>query len=201
MYDQSDYEEIKSLLKSRLSKKRYTHSVNVAQQAKILAKINNFDEEKSYFAGLIHDVCKEIPLTEQETYVLSSSMDIDEVEKKSQPLWHAIAGAEFVREHYRINDKDILNSIRYHTVARAGMSILEKIIYLADLTSADRSYKDVAQTRKICEKNLDEGMLYALKFSITDSVSKSNTIPQSTFEAYNSYILMTKLLEDIYDRK
>ena len=78
MYEQPDYEEIKSLLKTRLSKKRYNHSLNVAQQAKILAKINNFDEDKSYFAGLLHDVCKEIPLTEQETYVLSSSMDIDE---------------------------------------------------------------------------------------------------------------------------
>ncbi len=191
MYEQPDYDEIKSLLKSRLSKKRYTHSINVAHQAIVLAKINNFDEDKSYFAGLLHDVCKEIPSEEQEAYVLSSSMDIDEVEKKSRPLWHAIAGAEFVKEHFKITDQDILKSIRYHTVARAGMTILEKIIYLADLTSVDRSYKDIAQTRKICEKNLDEGMLYALKFSITDSVSKSNTIPKSTFEAYNSYILMT----------
>lgn len=188
MYEQPDSEEIKSLLKSRLSKKRYIHSVNVAQQAKVLAKINNFNEDKSYFAGLLHDVCKEISPQEQETYVLTSSMDIDEVEKNSRPLWHAIAGAEFVREHYRIDDEDILNSIRYHTVARAGMSTLEKIIYLADLTSVDRSYKDVAQIRKICEKNLDEGMLYALKFSIIDSVSKSNTIPKSTFEAYNYYL-------------
>lgn len=188
MIEQPDFEEIKSLLKSRLSNKRYTHSVNVAQQAMILAKINNYDEETSYFAGLLHDVCKEIPPEEQEAYVLSSSMDIDEVEKKSRPLWHAIAGAEFVREHYKIDDENILNSIRYHTVARAGMSTLEKIIYLADLISADRSYKNVAQIRKICEKNLDEGMLYTLKFSITDSVSKSNTIPQSTFEAYNYYL-------------
>ncbi len=191
MYEQPYYDEIKSLLKSRLSKKRYTHSINVAHQAIVLAKINNFDEDKSYFAGLLHDVCKEIPSEEQEAYVLSSSMDIDEVEKKSRPLWHAIAGSEFVKEHFKITDQDILKSIRYHTVARVGMSTLEKIIYLADLTSVDRSYKDIAQTRKICEKNLDEGMLYALKFSITDSVSKSNTIPKSTFEAYNSYILMT----------
>ncbi len=188
MYEQPDYEEIKSLLKSRLSKKRYIHSVNVAQQAKILAKINYFDEDKSYLAGLLHDVCKEIPPKEQEAYVLSSLMDVDEVEKKSRPLWHAIAGAEFIRVHYGIDDEDILNSIRYHTVARAGMSTLEKIIYLADLTSADRSYKDIAQIRKICEKNLDEGMIYALKFSITDSVSKSNTIPQCTIKAYNYYL-------------
>lgn len=188
MYGQADYEELKKLLKEKLSENRYIHSINVAEQAKKLARINNSDEEKAYFSGLMHDVCKEMPFEEQEKYVLSSSIDVDIVEKMSTPLWHAISGAEFLKEHFNIIDKDILNAVRYHTVGRAEMTVLEKIVYLADLTSADRSYKDVEKIRKICENNLDMGMQEALKFSISDCALKGKTIPKSTFEAYNFYL-------------
>ena len=77
--------------------------------------------------------------------------------------------------------------MRYHTVARAGMSRLEEIIYLADLVSADRTYKDVKRMRKICRNNLEEGMLEALKFQIADCISKGSLIPVSSIEAYNYY--------------
>lgn len=188
MYGQADYEELKKLLKEKLSENRYIHSINVAEQAKKLARIKKSDEEKAYFSGLMHDVCKEMPLEEQEKYVLLSSMNVDIVEIESAPLWHAISGAEFLKEHFNIIDKDILNAVRYHTVGRAEMTVLEKIVYLADLTSADRSYKDVEKIRKICENNLDMGMQEALKFSISDCALKGKAIPKSTFEAYNFYL-------------
>ena len=87
------------------------------------------------------------------------------------------------------DDDDILNAIRYHTVARKGMSLLEEIIYLADLTSADRDYSDVDYVRKLCKKNISDAMLYALQYSITDVIEKKSVLPRHTVEAYNQYAL------------
>lgn len=187
MANQAQILEYKIYLSTHLSKKRYTHSLNVADEAVRLAETYNADIEKAYLAGLLHDVCKEMPLSEQKEYILVSDRDVCKVERKSSPLWHSIAGAVFLNKHFNINDEDILNSVRYHTAGRAEMTILEKIIYLADLISIDRNYKDVNKMRRICYKDIDKAMIEALRFSICDTVSKSNTIPLTTLNAYNYY--------------
>ena len=182
----------KDYLNENLSKKRYTHSLNVAKVAVELAKEFDGDEDRCYIAGLLHDVSKELDVEKQLDYVNTSQRDVSEVEKNAQPLYHAIAGAEQTKELFEINDEDVLNAIRYHTVARENMSKTEKIIYLSDLVSEDRDYKDVKKMRKLAFSDLDKAMLEALKFSITDSVEKGNTIPQSTLLAYNQYAFMLK---------
>lgn len=182
----------KLLLNKMLSKKRYNHSVNVANQASSLAQKYGEDANKAYFAGLLHDICKEMPFAEQEKLILESNLNVSSVELKSQPLWHAVAGAEYIKSHFRINDDDIINSIRYHTVARPDMTLLEKIIYLADAVSADRDYKGVKKLRKLCYEDIDEALLEALSFCINESASKCNTIPVSTIEAYNQLAEKTK---------
>ena len=174
-------------LKSNLSQKRYIHCINVAKEAFNLALKFNYDTSKAYYAGLFHDICKEMPVEEQKVYVLSSKMNVCNVEKNCVSLWHAIAGAEFAVKKFQINDLEILNSIRYHTVARANMTSLEEIVYLADLISADRQYKDVKRIREICYKSLKKGMLEAIKFSVSDLILKEKAIPVSTIEAYNQY--------------
>lgn len=177
----------KLLLGKSLSKKRYIHSLNVADEAVKLAEFYNEDTNKAYLAGLLHDVCKEMPFEQQEKLVLNSKLNVSEIEMKSQPLWHAISGAEYITHHFKINDEDIINSIRYHTVARANMSLLEQIIYLADLVSIDREYKEVKKMRRLCYKDIEEAMLEALRFSLLDSISKGNKIPQQTLDAFNQY--------------
>lgn len=110
----------------------------------------------------------------------------------SRPLWHAIAGAAYIRDEFGIKDIDIINAVRFHTVGRAGMSRLEEIVYLADLVSADRDYKDVERMRKLAHTNLDEAMLEGLKFSIESVLKKGGYIPRYTLEGYNFYTRMTK---------
>ena len=187
-----DVGEIKDILKIRLSKKRYVHSLDVAQTAEKLAERYNGDRERAYLAGLVHDICKEIPKEEQLAMVKASSMDVTEVELVTPPLYHAIAGALYAEQALNINDADILNAIRYHTVGRAKMSRLEEIIYLADLISADRSYKDVAKMRKIAYQSIEKAMLEALRFSVADVVGKGSMLPSHTIEAYNYYISIKK---------
>ncbi len=186
----------KDYLKENLSKKRYTHSLNVAETAAELAKEFDGDVDKCYIAGLLHDISKELDLDKQLDYVNNSQRDVSEIEKNANPLYHAIAGAEQTKELFEIDDEDILNAIRYHTVARENMSKTEKIIYLSDLVSEDRDYKDVKKMRKLAHTDIDKAMYEALRFSIEDSVEKGNTIPYSTLSAYNQYATIFKQRKD-----
>ena len=179
--------EIQLLLKERLSKKRYIHSLNVADESRKLAQKWNLDPEKAYFAGLIHDICKDCPQIEQNQMVKKSKMNISDVEYQIPSLWHAIAGAWYAENFLDIKDTDILSAVRYHTCGRAGMSQLEEIVYIADLISADRTYKDAERMRKLAYSDLNKTMLEALKYSITDVVNKGSKLPHQTIEAYNQY--------------
>lgn len=188
-----DPENKKKFLKEQLSAKRYAHSLNVAAECRKLAEKFGEDTEKAYFAGLLHDICKELPDDIQRELVIHSGFTYSREELETRSLWHAIAGAGLVRDKFGIEDIDILNAIRFHTVGRAGMSRLEEIVYLGDLISADRDYKDVDKMRKLAYMSLDEAMLEAFLFSIKSVVKKGGLIPVCTVEGYNFY---TRLQRD-----
>lgn len=193
--------EIKDILKIRLSKKRYTHSINVADSAAALAKEYGFDREKCFLAGLVHDICKELPKEEQLEMVRKSNREITEEELVTPPLFHAPAGAYYAQRVLGISDEDILNAIRYHTVGRAGMCGIEKAVYIADLISEDRNYKDIDDMRKIAFEDINEAILKALKFNIEDVMKKNSRIPAHTINAYNEYISLLFSKERIHAGK
>ncbi len=184
LYDTS---EKKKYLKENLSQKRYAHSLNVAEECRKLALKYGEDPDKAYFAGLLHDICKELPEEEQKKLVLESNFAVCREELETKSLWHAVAGAYFIKTHFGVEDIDILNSVRFHTVGRAGMTRLEEIVYLGDLISADRDYKDVDRMRKIAYTNLNSAMLEGFAYSIKSVVKKDGLIPICTAEGYNFY--------------
>lgn len=179
--------EKKKYLKENLSQKRYTHSLNVAEECRKLAIKYGEDPDKAYFAGLLHDVCKELPDEEQKALVLESSFVVCREEIETKSLWHAIAGAYFIKTYFGVEDIDILNSVRFHTVGRAGMTRLEEIVYMGDLISADRDYKDVDRIRKIAYTSLNSAMLEGFTYSIKSVVKKGGLVPICTAEGYNFY--------------
>ncbi len=182
----------KKYLKENLSAKRYQHSLNVAAECKKLAEKYGEDPDKAYFAGLLHDICKELPAEEQRSLVIESGFTVCREELETRSLLHGIAGAYFIKKEYGVADIDILNAVRFHTVGRAGMSRLEEIVYLGDLVSAERDYKDVDKMRKLVYTDLNEAMLYALAFSIRSVLKKGGLIPPCTIEAYNFYTRLIK---------
>ena len=161
-------EELKSVLRSRMNEHRYAHSLNVAERAVFLAEKYGADPKKAEFAGLIHDICKGIPSEEQLAIIKAGGIELDEDTMKSPALWHSIAGAVYAEHEIGVSDKDVLNAIRYHTSGRGGMSILEKVIYMADLTSAERNYPDAKYTRNLTDYNLDEGIAYGVRWIAGD---------------------------------
>lgn len=180
-------EDYKSLIKGMMGKKRYVHSCNVADMCVKLAQIHGEDVEKAYTAGILHDIRKEADTDEMKSEVLASGFYVDPAELAAQKTWHGIAGAYYVKNKLGITDADILNAIRFHTVGRAGMSRLEKIVYLGDLVSAERSYPEVEKYREWAMKNLDDAMFRAFKWQLTDLISGEKGVPASTLEGYNYY--------------
>lgn len=161
-------DEIKAVLKNRMNEHRYEHSLNVAKRAAFLAEKYGADAEKARFAGLIHDICKGIPQEEQLAIIEKEGITLDEDTKKSPALWHSIAGAIYCEHELGVTDKDVLNAVRYHTSGRGNMSILEKVVYMADLTSAERNYPDAEYTRNLTDKSLDEGIAYGVRWIAGD---------------------------------
>lgn len=186
-FDKSKYNNYVDYLKSNLSQKRFVHSVNVANEALRLAVLNGCDRNKAYFAGLVHDICKELPPEEQLELVKRSRFRVTDVELCAPKTHHAIAGSVYLSEKFGITDEEILSAVRYHTVAKGGMNTLEKIVYMADLISAERDYKDVGYIRSCTRTDIDLGMYEAMKFTVKHSVKNMRLIPDITLDAYNEY--------------
>ncbi len=184
-----EYKEFKELLSRKLSEKRYYHSLCVADEALRLAKKYGASEQKAYLAGLLHDITKNSPKEEHLNIFNTFGIILNNVEKNAEKLWHAISGAAFVRYILNIQDEQIIDAIRYHTTAKEDMSLLSKILYLADFSSRDRDYDDVDIMRSLVDKSLDEAYIYALQYSVKDLVEQKRAIHPDTLNAYNEAVL------------
>ena len=179
------YDDYKEILKSKLNEKRYYHSLCVADEAKRLAEKYGADSDKAYLAGLLHDITKNASMQEHLKYFSDFGIILNDVEKNAEKLWHALSGSGYVEHILGIKDTEILDAIKYHTTAKANMSLLCKILYLADFTSIDRDYPDVDVIRKLVDESLDEALIYALQYSICDLVDNKKAVHLDTLLAYN----------------
>lgn len=182
-------DEYKQLLKIKLSEKRYKHSLFVADEAVRLSLIYGGNSEKAYLAGLLHDIMKDASGDVQLQTLNEFGIILTNVEKSTPKLWHAMSGAVYVEKVLNINDNEILSAIRYHTTAKTNMTLLEKLIYLADFTSMDRDYNGVEEMRRAVNVNLDKAMYIGLSFTISDLASHGNPIHPDTVDAYNEIVI------------
>ncbi len=188
--NKTDYESLKAILQQRLNEKRYYHSLCVAKEAKCLAEKYGGDPVKAYLAGLLHDITKNAPDEEHLQIFKEFGIILSDIEKDAKKLWHAMSGALYVKNILGINDLEIIDAIRYHTTAKADMSLLAKILYLADFTSKDRDYEDVDVIREYVDESLSKALVYALQYSITDLVNQGRAVHPDTVEAYNQAVLI-----------
>lgn len=168
-----------------MSDTRYKHSIEVAKSAVKLAKKFGADPKKAQISGLLHDIMKEEKNNIQLDMMKNSNLNIDEITLNSKKLWHQVTGMIYSRDVLGIDDEDILNAIRYHTSARKNMSILEKVVYIADYISDDRDYKGVNDMRIYANRSLDEALVNALIFTISELTENKRTICTDTIDAYN----------------
>ena len=185
-------EQYKEILQKRLSEKRYIHSLNVADSAKELALIYGCDPEKAYTVGLVHDCCKDEPAGLQLSYILENKVELSEYELDVAKLYHAISGSIFAEKELGITDKDMLNAIRYHTTGRKGMSLLGKVVFIADFISAERDYNGVDIMREKAKRSLDEAIVEGLGFTIKDLITRNMIVHPDTVLAFNDAMFKMK---------
>jgi len=171
---------------------RFQHILNVADAARQLAKKYGADEESAYLAGLLHDIAKPYDaatmLKEAENYGIC----LDPIYKADPQLLHGQVGARLAQKRYDIEDQDILNAIANHTTGRAGMSKLEKIIYLADYIEVSRNFTGVDNLRQVAYKDLDEAVLLAIEHTITYLMDNHKLINTDTIVARNDLLQKSK---------
>lgn len=177
--------EFLEILKTRLTPQRLYHSICVAEQARHLAEKFGGDCDKAYTAGLIHDIMRYEPAEKMIELIESDGQTLTESEKNITVTLHAVAGEVYLRKELNVTDKEILSAVRWHTTGRENMSLLEKIIYVADLTSEDREYPDVKEVRVMAEESLEKTCLRGLSFTIEDNARKCRPIHIDTVKAYN----------------
>jgi len=175
-------EQMKEKLSKKLSDHRYVHSLGVLETAVKMAEIFGADVEKARIAALLHDCAKQIPHDEQIRLCYEYGVPTDEIKEKQAGLLHADLGAYLAEHEFGINDKEILDAIRYHTLGRENMSDLEKILYLADIIEPNRkSFSGLKELKELCFLDLDRAMLLGFELSISH-VSEIGGIlhPQTT---------------------
>ena len=171
-------------IRARLSDHRYEHSLQVAKSAVELAERFGGDAQGLYFAGLGHDVLKEQPKDEALAFFAAHGVQLTPVERSAPKLWHAMAGAIYLKETYGFPD-DLVTAVRYHTTGRENMTLSEKILFIADFISADRDYPGVDDMRDRAKVSLEYAMEEGLRFTIFELSEKCRPIHPDTVACYN----------------
>ena len=184
LYDDG-LDRYRELLRGKLNPRRLFHSECVSECAGVLAERYGASVEKARLAGLLHDVMKNAPANEQ----LALMPDITPLELLNSKVWHQISGEAFLRQNGIVTDEEILGAVRWHTTGKAGMTLLEKIIYVADFISADRDYKDVEVVRRLAYISLEHAILYTSRYTVKKMVSQDLLLHPATVECYNDMLM------------
>ena len=180
--------EAKELVRSRLSDKRYEHTLNVKKMAVKLARRYGADEDRAALAALLHDAAKEIPKDEMRELMRAYPQYGEGGEERPVPVWHGVCAAILARTQWGVTDEAVLSAIACHTAGKPGMSKLDKIVYLADMTSAERDWPGVERLRKLERKDLDAAMLAALKQTNDFVLSEGKPLDPMSKAAYEDIL-------------
>ena len=175
----------RELLRGKLNPRRLFHSECVSECAGVLAERYGASVEKARLAGLLHDVMKNAPANEQ----LALMPDITPLELLNTKVWHQISGEAFLRQNGIVTNEEILGAVRWHTTGKAGMTLLEKTIYVADFISSDRDYKDVEVVRRLAYISLEHAILYTSRYTVNKMVSQDLLLHPATVECYNDMLM------------
>lgn len=180
-------EHLLSAVKSELNASRYEHTLGVVETAVKLAKRFGADPDKADKAAILHDYSKCWTQERLRQWIVERHLG-DELLEHGSPLWHSFVGAEAVRELLGIADEDILNAIRYHTSGRANMTVLEKVVCLADYIEPGRDFPGLQEVRELAEHDLNRALLRSFDNTIQLLLRNNRKLFPLTIEARNDLL-------------
>ena len=188
-----DIAKLRAQIKKVQDKKRYEHTLGVTYTAACLAMCYDIDTERAETAGLLHDCAICLSTDKKVSLCKKQSIEINMTEAKNPFLLHAKAGAYLAEYKYGIRDEDILNAVRYHTTGRPGMSMLEKIVFIADYIEPGRNHSArLPELRRLAFQDLDKALVEVLRDTLRYLKGTDNEIDPMTQKTYDHY---KKLLE------
>jgi predicted HD superfamily hydrolase involved in NAD metabolism len=178
--------EIEKYLKSKLTPERYTHVLSVRELALDLAKRYGADLRKVNLAVLLHDCAKWMRTSEQYEAAANHEIQLDEIERHNPSLLHALIGAEFAVSHFDVDNPEILNAIRVHTTGSGKMTLIDKILYVADFAEPKRHHAEAHSVRELAYQDLDKAVFETSRYKIEYLLAKGVLIHPHTIDGYNS---------------
>ena len=175
-------ERLRPVALSCLDHRRIPHVLGTEQEAARLAERWGADVEKARRAALLHDCTKKLNLPEQLALAERFRVPLDEMERREIKLLHSKTGAGIAEAVFG-TDEEITNAIRWHTTGRGGMTLLEKVLYLADYIEPTRDFPGVEALRRACYEDLDAGLLLGLEMTIGEMEARNAPIHPKTLEA------------------
>jgi len=184
-----DSKKIRKELEKDLDKKRFEHTLGVAYTAMNLASIYGEDIRKAELAGLLHDCAKCIDNDKKIDICNKNKVHLTDFEIANPFLIHAKLGSFIAEDKYDVDDADILNAIKYHTTGRPNMSLLEKIVYVADYIEPHRKpLPNLTEARQMAFKDLDSALVLILKSVLDYLEYEEHEIDDTTRETYEFYV-------------
>ena len=181
-------QKLRKQLEKELKPDRFDHTLGVAYTAASMAFVYGADVEKALIAGFLHDCAKCMSHDEQVKICEKNNIEITEVERKNHSLLHAKVGVFLAQTRYDVFDEDILNAIRWHTTGREDMSLLEKIVYIADFIEPNRKpLESLPQVRKEAFEDIDKCLAHILHDSVIYLQTIGKECDDATMKAYEYY--------------
>lgn len=194
----SDLAKLRKEMEKKLEPNRYEHTLSVAYTSANLAAVHGADVQKALVAGILHDCAKCLSHKKQIDLCKKYQVQLSQLEADdNSPLLHAKTGSILAREEYDVEDEDILNAISFHTTGRPQMSMLEKIIYIADYIEPGRRHmkrfgegapmERLKQIRRMAYRDLDETLCSILSDTLDYLQSKGSKVDPMTRMTYEYY--------------
>lgn len=187
-----DYSQLEAEVKTHLTEKRFYHSQCVSAEAVRLAQRYGADVEKARLAGILHDIMKDTPVEEQLKILTDSGIILTDTQRRNRKLWHALSGAAYLRNKLGITDTQILSAVECHTSGKGNMTLLDKVLFVADYISADRDYPGVEEMRRLAESSLEEAMVEGIRYTVDELMSQNLPVAAESVDAYNDAIFTLK---------
>lgn len=192
MIDLTNYTKATRLLLAQqvqlqMSEARFEHVLGVEKAAISLAKRYGCSIEQASIAALTHDYAKERSADAFRYIIEEKGFDLNLL-RWGNAIWHGLVGAYFVEHELGITDEVILQAIRLHTTGAAQMSLLDKIIYVADYIEPGRDFPGVDEARRLAKLDLDQAVAYETKQTLKYLIEKNLPIYPKTLETYNQWV-------------
>ncbi|MFG6148450.1 bis(5'-nucleosyl)-tetraphosphatase (symmetrical) YqeK [Halobacillus sp. B23F22_1] len=181
-------EKLLEFVRPHLKQSRFEHTVRVTDTAVKLAEKYGADVEKAETASILHDYAKHKPIEELKSWILREEKLSNDLLSYHHELWHGPVGAMMLKDELQIQDEEILSAIAAHTTGKKNMSLLDKVVFLADYIEPGRNFEGVEQVREIAEKDLNEACLQSLVNTVQFLTNNKRTVYPDTIHAYNALV-------------